>query len=332
LSSDSEDARKAACLGFSEVLRSADRAHIGAFLNDVIPLIRDMLCDDIFQVRVAAGHAFRQLYKNVGNKAIEKIAPYLIDTMKTDDVGETAVDGLILVLEGCARNTFFYLVATILATLAPYQNKPNYLLRQKIVALLMPMINDTADVMVARASNALQRFAEESPELSKEFSKVYPAHMLKRINPFLREPVKQALQQSLYHTFGFHRSIAEGRANFATFINNPPAGFVVVSQKGLIPDEQAEELTEVLAKLTPITQVTAIAAMKLPDEAAAEEAQAAEGGATQEATEGGAGEEEKKVVVGVTEKQCSKCKQVKPKSKFSGKMAKKPKGVCKVCA
>ncbi len=70
----------------------------------------------VFQVRVGAGHAFRQLYKNVGSKAVEKIAPYLVENMKGDKAGDAVVDGLMMVLQGCARNTFFYLCTSTLST------------------------------------------------------------------------------------------------------------------------------------------------------------------------------------------------------------------------
>jgi hypothetical protein len=107
------------------LLRSADKSHIGSFLGTVIPLIRDMLCDAEPRVRDGAGHAFRQLYKNVGNKAIEKIAPYLIDTMKSAKADDATVDGLCMVLQGCARNTFFYLCQLTLFELKGCTNAPN---------------------------------------------------------------------------------------------------------------------------------------------------------------------------------------------------------------
>jgi len=34
-------------LGFSEVLRSAEKGIIGVFLNDIIIIIRDLLCDAV---------------------------------------------------------------------------------------------------------------------------------------------------------------------------------------------------------------------------------------------------------------------------------------------
>lgn len=330
LTSDDGETRKAACLGFSEVLKSADRAHIGAFLNDVIPLIRDMLCDEVFQVRVGASHAFRQLYKNVGNKAVEKIAPYLIDSMKGEQAAETTVSGLMLVLESCARNTLFYLIATIFATLKDYDNDANNLLRSKVVELLVPLVNDVIDVATIKACNALQRFCEESPEKSAAYLVLFVPNMLRRMNPYLREPVKQALYQVLYASFQMDKDKAKGKAALIKFMNNPPPGFVVQGQVGIIDDDQADDLVKVLSNLTLETQITNLAQMKLPEEAVAVDETPTDAATTGEG--GGAGEAEVKLVIGPSDKQCFKCKQVKPKTKFSGKMQKKPKGVCKVCS
>jgi len=328
LTSEDGDTRKAACLGFSEVLKSADRAHIGAFLNDIIPLIRDMLCDSVHQVRVGAGHAFRQLYKNVGSKAIDKIAPYLIDSMKGEKADEAVVNGLVLVLEACARNTFFYLVATILNTLKDIENDANDLLRKHIVDMLSPMVNDVTDVMTIRGSKALHRFCEESYSLAEFYLPLFCPAMIRRNEPYLREPVKQAIYQCLIHAFRFHEDKEKGKKALLDFINTPHAGYVVQGQPGIISVEDTEELIATLAAIVPETQVTDLAQMNLPDETPAEEETAGS-----DAAAGGApAEEEVKVAVGPGEKQCSKCKKVKPKNKFSGKMQKKSKGVCKVCS
>jgi len=73
------------------VLRSAEKGIIGVFLNDIIVIIRDLLCDPVPQVRASASHAFRQLYKNVGAKAVERIAPHLLETMKSKKVEDPLV-------------------------------------------------------------------------------------------------------------------------------------------------------------------------------------------------------------------------------------------------
>jgi hypothetical protein len=56
-----------------KVMKSARKAHISAYMIDLVPSVRDALCDPSSLVRGAAAQAFRTLYRNVGLKAIEDV-------------------------------------------------------------------------------------------------------------------------------------------------------------------------------------------------------------------------------------------------------------------
>jgi hypothetical protein len=81
LASRSPHARQGVGLGLGEVLRSANKAHIGAYMADLIPAIQRALCDPVVEVRRAAAVAFATLLKNTGQRAIEEIVPPLIERL-----------------------------------------------------------------------------------------------------------------------------------------------------------------------------------------------------------------------------------------------------------
>lgn len=66
LHADTISERRGVCLGLAEVINSAHKSTIGAYMPDLIPCVRDALCDEAGEVREAAGMAFHTLYRNVG--------------------------------------------------------------------------------------------------------------------------------------------------------------------------------------------------------------------------------------------------------------------------
>jgi hypothetical protein len=66
LSSDDKFTRQGVCLGLSEVMASSRKADLAAYMADLIPSVRDALCDNEELVRKAAGTCFQTLLRNVG--------------------------------------------------------------------------------------------------------------------------------------------------------------------------------------------------------------------------------------------------------------------------
>jgi hypothetical protein len=99
--------RQGACLGLSEIMASAKKRHITAYMGDLTPAVRDALCDDLPSVRRAAGLAFQTLYNNVGNKAIEEVVPGLLMSLDmakdSADSGQLVLDGLREILAICNK-------------------------------------------------------------------------------------------------------------------------------------------------------------------------------------------------------------------------------------
>jgi len=81
--------RQGSCLGLAEVLLAARKEQLTDFLyTDVVPLIRDALCDANESVRDAAGAAFDAVFKHGGTDTASEIVPALLARMDDDADGD----------------------------------------------------------------------------------------------------------------------------------------------------------------------------------------------------------------------------------------------------
>lgn len=93
LKNDDGSSRRGVCLGLREIMQSAHKSYIGSYLNELIPAVRDALCDELQSVREAAGLAFETLYNNVGDRAIDEIVPALISQLESSKADDDDDDG-----------------------------------------------------------------------------------------------------------------------------------------------------------------------------------------------------------------------------------------------
>ncbi|KAL3681502.1 hypothetical protein R1sor_024458 [Riccia sorocarpa] len=90
--------RQGVCIGLSEVMASAGKQQLLAYMTDLIPTIRTALCDSAAEVREAAGLAFSTLFKSAGLQAVDEIVPALLHALEDDTTSATALDGLKQIL------------------------------------------------------------------------------------------------------------------------------------------------------------------------------------------------------------------------------------------
>eukprot|EP00958_Prasinococcus_capsulatus_P016011 scaffold1761_cov357-Prasinococcus_capsulatus_cf.AAC.17 len=83
--------RQGVCFGLSELMDAATKQQLIEFTDDLVPTVRDALCDEDEEVRTAAGAAFATLYKAVGTSLVEQIVPKLLRELEESD---DALDGL----------------------------------------------------------------------------------------------------------------------------------------------------------------------------------------------------------------------------------------------
>ena len=134
LHSNDPSARRGVCLGLKEVMASAHKSQIGAFMNDLIPAVRDALCDSSPVVREAAGVAFATLFHNVGIRAIDEIVPALIKRLdaareeeeekdydeededdEEEEASELVLEGMREILRICDEDVLPYLIPALTA-------------------------------------------------------------------------------------------------------------------------------------------------------------------------------------------------------------------------
>jgi len=90
--------RQGVCMGLSEVMGSAGKHQLVAYMGDLIPTIRRALCDRVLEVREAGGLAFSTLFKSAGMQAVDEIVPALLHALEDDETSTTALDGLKQIL------------------------------------------------------------------------------------------------------------------------------------------------------------------------------------------------------------------------------------------
>jgi HEAT repeat protein len=97
--------RRGVCVGLSEVIGSSTKEQILRFLDIIVKVVQDALCDDDVSVREMAASSFQNLYNLVGNKAMDEVVPSIMVLLESSDneAGrERALNGLTGIL--CIRS------------------------------------------------------------------------------------------------------------------------------------------------------------------------------------------------------------------------------------
>ena len=168
LDSDDEHTRQGVCLGVSEVIKVARKSDIAQYFNDLIPSIRDALCDTSTLVRQAAGRAFMTLFKQVHKRAIEEIIPALIEQLddadEDDEQAQLTLGGIREVLLACNEQVLPYLLPVLAAS-------PLTLFHTKALAALSEQLGKGMQRYIASLTSALveslAREREESVRLER---------------------------------------------------------------------------------------------------------------------------------------------------------------------
>ncbi|KAJ2713566.1 translational activator of GCN4, partial [Coemansia spiralis] len=79
-------------VGLSEILAATGRAHIEAYADAMVPLVRRGLCDEDVMVREAAATAFNGLQQTIGSRIIDSVVPPLLNALTQGAGGE--LDGI----------------------------------------------------------------------------------------------------------------------------------------------------------------------------------------------------------------------------------------------
>eukprot|EP00978_Attheya_sp_CCMP212_P014376 scaffold36531_cov52-Attheya_sp.AAC.4 len=118
LYSDEEHTRMGACVGLSEVIACSSKDQISKYLEVLVKVVQDALCDEEESVRKMGASCFQSLHSVVGSRALDEVVPVLLATMERGDQDEVAkaraLNGLTGILSIRSRELLPYLIPRLL--------------------------------------------------------------------------------------------------------------------------------------------------------------------------------------------------------------------------
>ena len=115
-----KDTRLGACVGLTEVIGCSSKEQISTYLEILVKVVKDALCDDVEEVREIAASCFQRLYILVGNKAMDEIVPVLLAGMESggddDENRIRAINGLTCILSVRSKELLPILIPRMLRT------------------------------------------------------------------------------------------------------------------------------------------------------------------------------------------------------------------------
>ncbi|KAL9182373.1 hypothetical protein ACHAXT_013025 [Thalassiosira profunda] len=111
-----EYTRQGVCVGLAEVIDCSSKEQLQKFLDIIIKVVQDALCDDDQEVRTMAASCFQNLYNVVGNRTLDEIVPALLVAMESEDEEEKtrALNGMTGILSVRSRELLPYIIPKLL--------------------------------------------------------------------------------------------------------------------------------------------------------------------------------------------------------------------------
>jgi hypothetical protein len=106
------------CVGLSEVISCSTREQILKFVDIIVKVVQDALCDEDENVRQMAASCFKSLHNVVGNRALDEIVPSLLVALDYGDDQDTsrsrALNGLIGILSIRSKELLPYIIPRLI--------------------------------------------------------------------------------------------------------------------------------------------------------------------------------------------------------------------------
>lgn len=108
--------RRGVCVGLTDIIGSSSRDQIAKYLDILVKVVQDALCDEDDGVRSMAASCFQSLYTVVGSRALDEVVPTLLFAMESedDDAKVRAVNGLVGILSIRSKELLPYLIPRLL--------------------------------------------------------------------------------------------------------------------------------------------------------------------------------------------------------------------------
>ena len=110
--------RRGVCVGLSEVIGSSTKDQIIRFVDIIVKVVQDALCDDDADVRQMAASSFQNLYILVGSRAMDEVVPALIVALESSDSDDVrrmrALNGLTGILSIRSKELLPYIIPRLI--------------------------------------------------------------------------------------------------------------------------------------------------------------------------------------------------------------------------
>ena len=113
-----EHTKRGVCVGLTEVISCSTRDQILRFLEIIVKVVQDALCDESVGVRKVAAASFQSLYSIVGSRAFDEVVPSLMVALENGESDENsrvrALNGLTGILSVRSRELLPYIVPRLI--------------------------------------------------------------------------------------------------------------------------------------------------------------------------------------------------------------------------
>ena len=118
LSDGDEHTKRGVCVGLTDVIKCSTKDQIVRFIEIIVKVIQDALCDDDENVRDMAALSFKSLHSVVGNRALDEVVPSLMVALESTDGDENsrarALHGLTGILSVRSRELLPYIIPRLI--------------------------------------------------------------------------------------------------------------------------------------------------------------------------------------------------------------------------
>ncbi|KAL7456767.1 hypothetical protein ACHAWC_008242 [Mediolabrus comicus] len=110
--------RQGVCVGLAEVIACSSKEQIIKFLDILVKVVQDALCDEDDQVRKMATQCFQSLFQVVGTRTLDEVVPALLVAMESEDEDSKtrALNGVTGILSVRSRELLPYIIPRVLKT------------------------------------------------------------------------------------------------------------------------------------------------------------------------------------------------------------------------
>ena len=104
------------CVGLAEVIACSSKEQIIKFLEIIVKVVRDALCDENEAVRKMAASCFQSLFQVVGARTLDEVVPTLLVALESNDKVSKirALNGMTGILSVRSRELLPYIIPRLL--------------------------------------------------------------------------------------------------------------------------------------------------------------------------------------------------------------------------